>query len=143
MFGTVRAKLDSNGRLAMPLKHLQEFNSDSGTGTGHGILVISEDGCIEVFSKGKFGAESERNFPNIEGSRDGEVRERRRGLLGNAYGVDIDERGRFSIPSKYREYANLSSGSVILTACGDYIEIWAPARCPKILLDFLPDERSR
>ena len=117
MFGTVRAKLDSNGRLAMPLKHLQEFNSDSGTGTGHGILVISEDGCIEVFSKGKFGAESERNFPNIEGSRDGEVRERRRGLLGNAYGVDIDERGRFSIPSKYREYATLKALLYLPTPC--------------------------
>tara|TARA_B110000116_G_scaffold172573_1_gene149220 strand:- start:688 stop:1125 length:438 start_codon:yes stop_codon:yes gene_type:complete len=143
MYGTSRQKLDSNGRISIPLKHLQSFNADSATGTGHGVLVTGEDGCIELFPLDAFNDEIKKTFVISENSRDSDTRMQRRRLIGNAYGVDIDERGRLSIPNKYREFARLHSGSVILSACGDYLEIWSPDTCPELLLEFLAEERIR
>ena len=143
MYGTSRQKLDSNGRVSIPIKHLQSFNADSATGTGHGVLVTGDDGCIELFPLDAFNEEIQKTFSIQQNPRNTNTREQRRRLIGNAYGVDIDERGRLSIPNKYREFAGLKSGPVILSACGEYLEIWSPETCPNLLLEFLADERIR
>ena len=143
MYGTSRQKLDSNGRLSIPIKHLQSFNADSATGTGHGVLVVGEDGCIELFPLDAFNNEIEKIFVTSENTRDSDTRRQLRRLIGNAYGVDIDERGRLSIPNKYRKFAGLHTGPIILSACGSYLEIWSPDTCPELLLEFLAEERIR
>ena len=143
MYGTSRQKLDSNGRISIPIKHLQSFNADSATGTGHGVLVVGEDGCIELFPLDAFNDEIEKTFVTSENTRDVDMRRQRRRLIGNAYGVDIDERGRLSIPNKYRKFAGLHTGPIILSACGNYLEIWSPDTCPELLLEFLAEERIR
>lgn len=44
-------------------------------------------------------------------------------LLGNAFEVEFDNQGRFVLPAKLREYANLGK-EILFVGVGNRIEIW-------------------
>ena len=118
-YGKYEHSLDGRGRIAIPAVYRRELHDG-------GVLRPADDGCIELYTREGFGAETDRRLGD-SGTRERADRQRRRDFLPEAFPVDLDQQGRIVIPQEMRERASLD-GRVTLIGLGDYIELWNPER---------------
>ena len=59
----------------------------------------------------------------------------------DAYSLELDRQGRVLVPQMLRESASIE-GRVALVGCGDYIEIWDPARWSRELSAVAEDDQD-
>jgi MraZ protein len=115
-YGTFEHAIDERGRVAVPDVYRQEF------ATG-GVVRVSTDGCVELYTHQGFEAEAERRLSAEESTRSRSARHTRRSFLAGAYPVDLDRQGRILLPQVIRSGASLN-GRAAIVGCGDYMEIW-------------------
>lgn len=112
--GQYQGKMAQNGRVALPKKFREELGS-------HFIITQGyEDSLLIVpFKNWELIVKEITNKPFLMG----QTRDTTRFLLGGASSVDLDEQGRFVIPSYLRSYAQIAS-EVVFLGLGQYIELW-------------------
>lgn len=115
-YGTFEHAIDERGRVAVPAVYRQEF------ATG-GVVRVSAEGCVELYTHQGFEAEAERRLSAEESTRSRAARRTRRSFLAGAYPVELDRQGRILLPQAIRGGANLN-GKAAIVGCGDYMEIW-------------------
>lgn len=113
-FGEYYNKIDEKGRLRMPPKLKEELG-------GKYLVTKGGNGCLFVFSS-KTVEKLEEKLNSIPIS-DTEAQKPLRMLFSASYMVEEDNQGRFLLPPKLREFANLGSETVIIGA-GTRVEIW-------------------
>jgi MraZ protein len=115
-YGTFEHAIDERGRVAVPAVYRQEF--DEG-----GVVRVSAEGCVELYTHTGFEAEAERRLSVEESTRSLSARRTRRSFLAGAYPVELDRQGRILLPQVIRTGASLN-GRAAIVGCGDYMEIW-------------------
>ena len=115
-YGTFEHAIDERGRVAVPAVYRQEFSAG-------GVVRVSGEGCVELYTHHGFEAEAERRISAEESTRSRGARRTRRSFLAGAYPVDLDRQGRVLLPQVIRSGAGLN-GRTAIVGCGDYMEIW-------------------
>ncbi|MDD4003486.1 MAG: division/cell wall cluster transcriptional repressor MraZ [Clostridia bacterium] len=117
-YGEYYNKIDSKGRLRMPPKLKEELGNKY-------LITKGGNGCLFVFSSNTV-EKLEEKLGNIPLS-DIEAQKPLRMLFSAGFMVEEDNQGRFLIPPKLREFANLSADAAIIGA-GSRVEIWDSER---------------
>ncbi|MBI4100049.1 division/cell wall cluster transcriptional repressor MraZ [Candidatus Microgenomates bacterium] len=113
--GTFSPSLASTGQVALPTKLRSALGSD------RAIITTGFDKCVFGFSLDewqKLGA-----IELIKPVSTSEGREVRRRMYSEAVEVDLDDQGRFVIPTNLRKYAGITDKIAVIGA-GDHFEIW-------------------
>lgn len=113
-YGEYYNKIDEKGRLRVPPKLKEELGNKY-------LVTKGGNGCLFVFSS-KTVEKLEEKLSNIPLS-DIEAQKPLRMLFSAGFMVEEDNQGRFLIPPKLREFANLTNEAVIIGA-GTRVEIW-------------------
>ena len=114
LLGQHDGKVDAKGRTALP-KKLREIIGDKliiTLGYENSLIIVSKEGWKALL-------EGTEGKPFIQQ----EARETQRFLLGGASFVELDDKGRFIIPSYLREFAKIQS-EVIFLGLYRYVEMW-------------------
>ena len=114
LMGEFEHTLDAKGRISMPAK----LRKDMGDAF---ILTKGLDGCLFAFSSEEW-LNFETKLKSLPLS-DKNARNFVRFFLSGATECEIDKQGRFLIPSKLRQAANLEKDAVII-GVGTRLEIW-------------------
>ena len=115
IIGEFRNKLVSGNRLAFPKKFREEMGNRLFITQGYeGCLAIVDEngwnGLIEDAARGPFVSKS--------------VGDTTRFLLGSAIEVELDEQGRFVLPTNLKEYAHINE-DVVFLGLGKWVELWS------------------
>ncbi len=113
--GTHEATLLSGGQMSLPAKIRRVLNSDQI------VLSIGFEKCVFGFSVEGWDEVIGSGFDKPVFDSDGRLI--RRQVFASAEVAQFDNQGRFSLPTKLREYAGLKSKIVVIGA-GDHFEIW-------------------
>lgn len=114
VLGQYTSKVADNGRVSLPKKFRDELGSRYIITQGYeGSLMIVPSENWEVIVK------ETTNKPFLIG----QARATSRFLLGGASFVELDEQGRFIVPSYLKTYAQIGAEAVFL-GLGQYIELW-------------------
>jgi MraZ protein len=121
LVGEYKYKVEAKNRVSLPKKFREEIGNKIVVTRGYeGCLVVVSPKqwrtLIEDAAKGPFVAE--------------EVRDTSRFLLGGAVEAELDDLGRFVVPSNLREYAQIEK-EVCFLGLGRWVEIWAAAEWEK------------
>ena len=108
--------LDIKGRIFMPSK----FRDDMSDGF---VATKGMERTMAIYSR----KEWERIEAAVRKLPTAEARNFRLVMSSGAAELEIDKQGRFVIPQKLREYANLE-GDVAFIGLSDHIEIWTKER---------------
>lgn len=118
LIGQYHSKVSVKGRIAFPKKFRDVLGDKLVVTMGYegSLIIVSEDGWKAL----------------IEGTEDkpflfGSARDTNRFLLGSASEVELDEQGRFVIPSYLRDYAKINQELVFL-GLNKYVEVWDKQR---------------
>lgn len=114
VIGQFQSKVAQNGRVALPKKHRDELGNNFIITQGYekSLLIVPYKNWESVVNPAT-------NQPFLIS----EARDTARFLLGSASFIDLDEQGRFVIPSYLRRYAEIGD-EVIFLGLGQYIELW-------------------
>jgi MraZ protein len=112
--GTHAPRLDDKGRLFLPAK----YRDDLAAGL---VVTRGQEHCLYVFTADRF-AELAVGFSSAPFTS-GPARDLHRLFFSGAFDEVPDKTGRFTIPAKLREYADLERDVVVIGA-GDRLEIW-------------------
>jgi MraZ protein len=105
--------LDAKGRVVLPAKYRSSL--------GDRVYLAPQDNSLALYSEAEFQKVTERLLDLVhQGELDPMTR---RGFAANTVEVDLDTAGRITIPSRLREYANLTD-EVVVNGALTYIEIW-------------------
>lgn len=118
LLGQYEGKIDNKNRLAMP-KKIREM-------LGHKLIITKgyENSLIIVSEEGwKALLEGTEGRPFIQS----ETRETQRFLLGGASFVELDDKGRFVMPSYLRTFAKIKD-EVVFLGLSRYVEVWDKSR---------------
>lgn len=113
--GNFQTNFDNiKGRTAMPVQFRKALGSKAVLTKGYegSLIMVKTEDWQQVVGSVLTG--------NFLQSRS---RQTDRFLLGNAFEIDFDSQGRFVIPPKLREYANLGK-TIIFVGVGNRVEIW-------------------
>ncbi len=91
------------------------------------VLRLGPEGCVEMYTPEGFEAETERRLGASRSTRTQEARRIRRAFLPGVSDPELDRQGRVLLSPALREQAGLGDRALI-QGCGDYVEIWDPAR---------------
>ena len=118
LIGQFNSKVSLKGRVAFPKKFRDEMGDKL-------IVTMGYEGSLIIVARENWQAlvKSTENTPFIFGS----ARDTNRFLLGGASEVELDEQGRFVIPSYLREYSKLKEEAVVL-GLNKYVELWDSGR---------------
>ena len=119
-YGSFVYSLDDRGRLAVPARYRPAFAAGA-------VLRAGPEGCVEMYTLEGFEAEKELRLGEHRSTRSQQGRRVRRGFLAGVADLELDRQGRVLLPASLREEAALTDRAVIV-GCGDYVEIWDPAR---------------
>lgn len=119
-YGSYEHSIDERGRVAVPSKYRPAFAAGV-------VLRIGPEGCVEMYTPDGFEAEKELRLGENRSTRTQEGRRVRRAFLAGVADLELDRQGRVLLSPQLREQAGLSE-RVVLVGCGDYVEIWDPAR---------------
>ena len=112
--GEYNHTLDAKGRLIVPSKVREELGSQF-------VITKAFDQCLYIFP-----TESWENFVikinGLPASKE-QVRKVQRRFIGSSWDCDMDKQGRFLIPPKLREYAQITK-DVVLIGLSDRLEVW-------------------
>jgi MraZ protein len=114
LLGTHTPKLDDKGRVILPAKFREVFNSGL-------VITRGQDACLLVFSAAEFKARAEAiNQAPITNQA---ARNYTRVFMSGAHSETPDKQGRVTVPAVLREYASLSRELVVI-GVGNHAEIW-------------------
>jgi len=119
-YGTVEHSIDDRGRVAVPARYRPAFAAGV-------VLRLGPEGCVEMYTPDGFEAEKELRLGANRSTQTQDGRRVRRAFLAGVADPELDRQGRVLLPPPMREQAGLNDKAVIV-GCGDYIEIWDPAR---------------
>lgn len=114
--GQYRHTIDPKGRLTVPVKYRELLGESA-------IITQGFERNLMVLPEQVFDAMANQVSSNTS-ITDPTARDLKRLLFSSADEVSPDGNGRILIPSFLREQNNLS-GDVVLSAVGDYFEIWS------------------
>ncbi|MGD8684330.1 MAG: division/cell wall cluster transcriptional repressor MraZ [Chloroflexota bacterium] len=116
--GEYRHTVDDKGRLAIPTRLRAQLAEG-------GQVSAWMDGCVALHPN----SEWEKLTAQVESLPFTDTRSRklRRLLYGSAFEVRLDRQGRFVLPPKLREVADIET-EVVLVGAGNRIELWSPER---------------
>ncbi len=116
--GSHNLMLDQKNRMRLPAKFREILN-------GKFFILNGAGGCLMVLTAEAFKAMADKMaqipFSAVE------ARRAVANLMANVVEPEEDAQGRFVLPSKAREYANINKNIVVIGAC-NYLEIWAEER---------------
>lgn len=114
VIGQHQAKIAQNGRVALPKKFREELGS-------HFVITQGYEGSLWIvpFENWETVIKETVNKPFLIG----QARDTLRFLLGGATNIELDDQGRFIMPSYLRDYAQIDA-EVIFLGLGQYIELW-------------------
>ncbi len=115
LLGQYQVNVSEKGRVAFPKKLRQVLGSKI-------ILTRGYEGCLIAVSEEKWQTltEATEKKPFVSGP----ARDTVRFLLGNAASVELDDQGRFVVPTHLREYSEIKSKAVFL-GLSKYVEVWS------------------
>lgn len=118
LLGQYEGKVDIKGRITIPGKLREEIGDKLIITLGYenSLIIVAEDSWKTLLS----GTEGR---PFIES----DTRETQRFLLGGASGIELDNKGRFIIPSYLREFGKIEE-EVIFLGLNSYVELWDKGR---------------
>jgi MraZ protein len=114
LLGQHEGKTDAKGRIAFP-KKLREVIGDKliiTLGYENSLIIVSQEAWKALL-------EGTEGKPFIQQ----ETRETQRFLLGGASFVELDDKGRFIIPSYLRDFAKIQN-QVVFLGLHRYVEMW-------------------
>lgn len=114
VIGQYQSRVAPNGRVALPKKHRDELGNNFIIAQGYEKSLL-----IVPYKNWELVIKETINKPFLIG----EARATLRFLLGSASVVELDEQGRFVIPSYLRSYGEIGD-EVIFLGLGQYIELW-------------------
>lgn len=119
LIGEFTTKITSGNRITIPKKFRSEFGDFL-------ILTQGYEGCLVLVNETHFKklTEGVADKPFIAG----DVRETTRFLLGGAHEIELDEQGRFVLPSNLHDYAQISESGVVFLGLINWVEIWSKDR---------------
>lgn len=118
LLGQYDGKIDEKNRTAMP-KKLREILGDKliiTKGYENSLIIVSEEGWKALL-------EGTEGKPFIQS----EARETQRFLLGGASFIELDDKGRFILPSYLRSFGEIKD-EVIFLGLSRYVELWDKTR---------------
>lgn len=118
LLGQYEAKVGAKNRVAFP-KKLREVLGNKliiTLGYENSLIVVSEEGWKALL-------EGTEGRPFIQA----ETRETQRFILGGASFVELDDKGRFILPSYLREFAKIENETVFV-GLSRYVEMWDKKR---------------
>ncbi len=118
LIGQYEAKVDRKGRTAIPKKFREILGNNI-------IVTLGYESSLIVVSENQWQAllEGTQGRPFIEY----ETRETQRFLLGGASALELDNKGRFILPSYLREFAKIED-EIIFLGLSRYVEVWNKKR---------------
>lgn len=116
--GEYNHTLDTKGRLIIPSKFRETLGEKF-------VVTKGLDGCLFVYDNAGWTAFEEKLQAMPISRKD--TRMFVRHFLAGAAEVEVDKQGRALIPSKLREFAELTKDVVLVGAAG-HIEIWSKER---------------
>ena len=119
-YGTFEHSVDERGRIAIPARYRNQLADGA-------VVRPGPDGCLEMYSKSGFEAETELRLGEERSTRGLAGRRIRRAFLPDAFDLELDRQGRVLMPQQLRAHASLEDRAIII-GLGDYIEIWHPQR---------------
>jgi len=125
LVGTYEHNLDAKGRLVLPAKFRDAFESKKG------YLSPLPQGGIALRTEGEFKRMSDSMAEKMYESPEAE--NAARALAANSYPVDFEgSQGRIAIPESMRREFGLE-GQVVVSGFFDHVEIWAPEVFRRVL----------
>jgi MraZ protein len=118
LIGQYDGKIDSKGRSALP-KKFREVLGDKliiTFGYENALIIVSEENWKALL-------EGTEGRPFIES----DTRETQRFLLGGASNIELDNKGRFILPSYLREFGKIEN-EIVFLGLSRYVEIWDKTR---------------
>lgn len=114
LVGTYDHRLDSKGRLVLPVRFRQELGAVV-------VCTIGIDRCISLYATEKWEKMLEK-LQQLPFSK-GKSRDLMRLILSNASELQVDSAGRILVPSILREHAHLEA-DISLLGVNDHLELW-------------------
>ena len=117
--GEFRHALDDRGRVAVPMRFRPRLAQGA-------TLARWLDGCLAIFPAETWSELAARiqalpiTNPN--------ARQFGRFMSSGAVEVELDRQGRVLVPGYLREYADLTTGEVVVVGALNRLEIWSPTR---------------
>ena len=121
--GKYEHTIDDRGRVSLPARYRNEFANGI-------VLLVSEDGCIEVYTEAGFNEVASHTAVKPPTTREG--RRARRGFYSDSYDTELDRQGRILIPPLLRQQAAVDGG-VVIAGRKECLEIWNPRRLERVL----------
>lgn len=117
--GANAISLDAKGRLAMPSRYRDELVSRCA-----GQLIVTIDAvdpclCVYPLAEWELVEAKLRGLPSFHE----ESRRLQRLLIGNAVDLELDGSGRFLVPPRLREYANLDKKAMLIGSLNKF-QLW-------------------
>ncbi len=114
LIGQYDGKIDIKGRTALPKKFRKILGDKLIVTQGYenSLIVVSEENWKSLL-------EGTEGRPFIESA----TRETQRFLLGGASSIELDNKGRFILPSYLREFGKIK-GEIVFVGLSRYVEIW-------------------
>ena len=123
--GLTKCKLDSNGRIKLPPKVIDDLLKD-GNGEREIVLYCMSEGCLALFSQRTWAvirSKAETETPDL--LNDEELRRRSRRIAANTQSQDISPQGRLTIPGMFRDKLGFKDGEDVIIAGNERgFEIW-------------------
>lgn len=116
--GKYEHTVDDRGRVSIPARYRNEF-------AGGIVLVMSADGCIEVYTEAGFNDVA--SHVAVEPPTSPEGRRARRAFYSESFDTELDRQGRILIPPRLRQLAAVD-GTVVIAGRKECLEIWNPHR---------------
>jgi MraZ protein len=121
--GDFVVSLDSQGRLAIPLKHRIAMQISD-----HDKMIITRgvETCLQGFNIQKW-EQYKKEIHSKANDSPATKRWLNRGFFGKAHDVSFDKQGRITVPAELLKFAQLTDvNEVTVVGCDDFIEIWNP-----------------
>lgn len=114
LIGQYKSKVSNKGRIAFPKRFREELGDSL-------VITVGYENSLMVVSSKEWKAliEGTEGKPFILNS----ARDTNRFLLGQASEIQLDEQGRFVLPSYLRDHAKVTEEVVVL-GLNKYAEIW-------------------
>lgn len=115
LIGEYEGKLTDKNRLAIPKKFREELK-------GKMVLSRGYEGCL-ILLDAKLWQALEKTI-NRKPILSLSVRDMKRFIMGSAFEIDLDEQGRFVLPSNLKDFAGINK-DVYFVGLMDWVEVWS------------------
>jgi DNA-binding transcriptional regulator/RsmH inhibitor MraZ len=125
--GYDRALIDANGRIKLSPRVIKDFSENDGNDV---VLHCLPEGALAIYPENIY-LQMRKNEPNLTEKASSSVVFRRiiRRFGALSRSEKITAQGRITIPTPYREYADIHPGNdVVVVGCEIGVEIWNAKR---------------